>query len=147
MKAKPYSSKNKRELSPKNEIGWVDNPNPEIPSVIDFRVPEFSHLCPITGQPDVAVMHVRFVPNTKLLETRAFMQYLWVYRDKEMFHEAIVPVILNDIARVIEPKWLQVMGEFMVRGTSWERIVSSHTGEGFDDVRVRNLAKQYRFRL
>lgn len=144
MKARPYSRREQKRLSPKNEIRWVDNP-PGVDTVVDFRVPEFTHLCPITGQPDVAVMNVRFIPDKRLLETRSFMQYLWTFRDKRLFHEEIVPIVLNDIVKILQPKWAQILGEFMVRGTSWERIVATH--DPVEDERVRGLARKYRFRL
>ncbi len=145
-KAKPYSAKDRKRLRPKNEIQWIDNPRPELVNVIDFNVPEFSHLCPITGQPDVAVIHVRFIPDKRCLETRSFMQYLWIYRNKRAFHEEIVPVIMQDVLTALRPQWLQVLGEFMVRGVTWERILSTYENPEISEA-ARSSAHLNRFRL
>lgn len=144
MKARAYNRETKNRLRPKNEIQWVDNPRPDLNQVINFRVPEFSHRCPMTGQPDVAVISIRFIPHKKLLETKSLLQYLWTFRDREIFHEEIGPVVLDDIVKILEPQWAMVKGEFCVRGISWETTVVGYL-QPQAGMTVQNLAVLNRF--
>ena len=81
-----------------------------------FECPEFTCLCPMTGQPDFATIHIVYVPDALCVELKSLKLYLWSYRDEGAFHEAVINQILDDIAGAIKPLEIEVKGEFMVRG-------------------------------
>ena len=83
---------------------------------IRFDCPEFTCLCPKTGQPDFATIRIRYTPNERCVELKSLKLYLWSYRDKGAFHEAVTNKILDDIVRAIAPRRLVVEGDFLVRG-------------------------------
>jgi len=81
-----------------------------------MTAPEFTCLCPRTGQPDFATIEIDYVPGARLVELKSLKQYLWSWRDEGVFHEAIVNRILDDLAVALEPTWMRVTGTFAVRG-------------------------------
>jgi len=83
---------------------------------IRFDCPEFTCLCPKTGQPDLATIRIRYTPNERCVELKSLKLYLWSYRDQGAFHEAVTNKILDDLVRAIQPKRLVVEGDFLVRG-------------------------------
>jgi 7-cyano-7-deazaguanine reductase len=83
---------------------------------IRFECPEFTCLCPKTGQPDFATIRIRYTPHERCVELKSLKLYLWSYRDKGAFHEAVTNKILDDIVAAIAPKRLVVEGDFLVRG-------------------------------
>lgn len=83
---------------------------------IRFDCPEFTCLCPKTGQPDFATIRIRYTPNERCVELKSLKLYLWSYRDQGAFHEAVTNKILDDLVRAIQPKRLVVEGDFLVRG-------------------------------
>ena len=93
-------------------------PNPVIGRdyEIRFDCPEFTCLCPKTGQPDFATIKIRYTPGERCVELKSLKLYLWSYRDKGAFHEAVTNKILDDIVRAIAPRRLVVEGDFLVRG-------------------------------
>lgn len=145
-KARPYTKANKKRIGPSSVIEWVDNPVPTLAQVIDFRVPEFSHSCPITGEPDVAVMNIRFIPRDKLIETKSLLRYLWTFRGIEMFHEEVGPIVLRDIVNALDPRWAQVLGEYTVRGVTSERTLVEYVAKDLT-LEERSVANLNRFRL
>ena len=86
------------------------------PYFIDIRCPEFTCLCPITGQPDFATIRIRYVPDRKCVELKSLKLDLWSFRDEGAFHEAVTHEICNKIAKLIKPRYLRVVGDFFVRG-------------------------------
>jgi 7-cyano-7-deazaguanine reductase len=110
---------------PSRELETFPNPNPERDYVIEFECPEFTCLCPRTGQPDFATIRVRYVPGRLCVELKSFKLYLWSYRNEGAFHEAVVNQILDDFARVCEPRYAQVVGDFNVRGGIHTTVTAS----------------------
>ena len=81
-----------------------------------MRIPEFTCLCPKTGQPDFATLHLEYVPDSKCVELKSLKLYIWSYRDEGAFHEAVTNRILDDLVQALQPKSLTVVGDFNVRG-------------------------------
>jgi len=83
---------------------------------VTLSCPEFTCLCPATGQPDFATFTIRYVPDQRILESKSLKLYLWSYRDEGAFHEHVTNQILDDIVRAVEPFYCEVIGAFNVRG-------------------------------
>ena len=83
---------------------------------IDHVVPEFTCVCPITGQPDFATIRIRYVPDRWLVELKSLKLYMWSYRDEGAFHEDVTNRILDDLVRTLAPRRLEVVGDWNVRG-------------------------------
>jgi 7-cyano-7-deazaguanine reductase len=92
------------------------NPNPERDYEIQFECPEFTCLCPKTGQPDFAHFDIRYVPDALCVELKSLKLYLWSFRDEGHFHEAVTNRILDDIIAAVSPRKITVTGDFYVRG-------------------------------
>ncbi|HXH91656.1 MAG TPA: preQ(1) synthase [Thermoanaerobaculia bacterium] len=101
---------------PNRELQTFANPNPERDYEIAFEAPEFTCLCPMTGQPDFATIRIRYVPDAKCVELKSLKLYLWSYRDEGTFHEAVTNKIANDLVAALDPRFLYVEGDFFVRG-------------------------------
>jgi 7-cyano-7-deazaguanine reductase len=103
-------------MQPSQDIEIFDNPHPDRRYTITMECPEFTCLCPRTGQPDFATIHIRYIPNTHCIELKSLKLYLWSYRNEGAFHEAVVNKILDDLAGACSPHFMEVVGDFFVRG-------------------------------
>src|SRR5262249_18367732 len=83
---------------------------------ISFEAPEFTCLCPMTGQPDFATIRIRYTPDALCVELKSLKLYLWSFRDEGAFHEAVTNRIANDLIALLDPRFLEVEGDFYVRG-------------------------------
>jgi 7-cyano-7-deazaguanine reductase len=101
---------------PGKQLETFPNPNPERDYEISFDAPEFTCLCPMTGQPDFATIRIRYVPDQKCVELKSLKLYLWSFRDEGTFHEAVTNRIADDLIAALAPRWLSVEGDFYVRG-------------------------------
>ncbi|MGH7395833.1 MAG: preQ(1) synthase [Candidatus Methylomirabilales bacterium] len=101
---------------PSKVLETFPNPNPERDYEIAFDCPEFTCLCPRTGQPDFATIRIRYVPDARCVELKSLKLYLWSYRNEGAFHEAVTNQILDDLAKACEPRRMTVVGDFYVRG-------------------------------
>lgn len=101
---------------PGRELATVPNPNPDRPYEIEIECPEFTCLCPRTGQPDFATIHVSYIPGEKIVELKSLKLYLWSFRDEGLFHEAATNRVLDDLVSALAPRWLEVEADFNVRG-------------------------------
>ena len=101
---------------PARSLETFPNPNPERDYEIAFEAPEFTCLCPMTGQPDFATIRIRYVPDERCVELKSLKLYLWSYRDEGAFHEAVTNRIADDVIAAIDPRRLTVEGDFFVRG-------------------------------
>lgn len=104
------------------EIDIFPNPNPERDYEIKMECPEFTCLCPKTGQPDFAVITVSYVPDKLCVELKSFKLYLWSFRDEGGFHEKVVNQISDDLVSACKPRKLKVVGDFNVRGGIYTSI-------------------------
>lgn len=101
---------------PTKTLETFPNPNPERDYTIRFECPEFTCLCPMTGQPDFATIRIEYVPDRLCVELKSLKLYLWSYRDEGAFHEAVTNRILDDLACALKPRSMTVVGDFFVRG-------------------------------
>jgi 7-cyano-7-deazaguanine reductase len=101
---------------PTKQLEWFANPRPGRAFEIRFECPEFTCLCPKTGQPDFATIRIRYTPAERCVELKSLKLYLWSYRDQGAFHEAVTNQILDDLVALVAPRKMVVEGDFMVRG-------------------------------
>lgn len=102
--------------TPKKEMETFQNPNPDRDYTIEITCPEFTCLCPKTGQPDFATITLTYVPDELCLELKSLKLYFWSFRDEGAFHEAVVNQILDELATACLPRTMRVVGDFYVRG-------------------------------
>jgi 7-cyano-7-deazaguanine reductase len=101
---------------PARTLEAVANPHPDRDYEVAMAIPEFTCVCPLTGQPDFATIRIRYVPDQHLVELKSLKLYMWSYRDQGAFHEDVTNRILNDLVDAIRPRWAEVTGDFNVRG-------------------------------
>lgn len=92
------------------------NKHPDNDYWVKFNCPEFTSLCPITGQPDFATIYISYVPNEKMVESKSLKLYLFSFRNHGDFHEDVVNIIMKDLIKLMEPKYIEVWGKFLPRG-------------------------------
>ena len=102
--------------SPSPNLESFPNPRPGRSYEIRFECPEFTCLCPKTGQPDFATIRIRYTPDARCVELKSLKLYLWSYRDRGAFHEAVTNQILDDLVAALAPRSMTVEGDFYVRG-------------------------------
>ena len=105
-------------------------PRPGRPYEIRFECPEFTCLCPKTGQPDFATIRIRYVPAERCVELKSLKLYLWSYRDVGAFHEAVTNQICDHLVQLCAPQFLEIEGEFKVRGGIYTTVVCRHGSLG-----------------
>lgn len=103
-----------------------ENPNPERDYTIEFAFPEFTSLCPITGQPDFATITVTYVPDRLCVEMKSLKLYFLAYRNKGAFYESVVNTVLDDLVAVVRPRRMTVVGRFNVRGGTAGTVTAEH---------------------
>lgn len=111
---------------PSRDLETFDNPQPDCDYTIRIRIPEFTCLCPKTGQPDFATIELEYVPERKCIELKALKLYIWSFRDKGAFHEAVTNRILADLVEACAPRFMRVRAEFNVRGGIYTTVVAEH---------------------
>ena len=102
--------------APSKTLQIVPNPHPDRDYEVTMTVPEFTCLCPVTGQPDFATLRIRYVPDQHLVELKSLKLYVWSYRDEGAFHEDVTNRILDDLVAAARPRFLEIVGDFNVRG-------------------------------
>ena len=117
---------------PTKSLEWFDNPAPERNYEIHFECPEFTCLCPKTGQPDFATVDIRYVPEARCVELKSLKLYLWSFRQEGHFHEAITNRILDDLVALISPREMTVEAAFWVRGGITTTVTAYHSAEEDD---------------
>lgn len=93
-----------------------ENKHQDIDYYVKFNCPEFTSLCPITGQPDFATITISYVPSVKMVESKSLKLYLFSFRDHGAFHEDVVNIIMKDLIKLMDPKYIEVTGKFLPRG-------------------------------
>ena len=104
------------------------NPEPARDYTIEFTCPEFTCLCPRTGQPDFATFRIRYVPDRLCVELKSLKLYLWSFREEGHFHEAVTNRILEDLVAATAPRRMTVVGDFMVRGGIHTVVTAAYPG-------------------
>ncbi len=115
---------------PHETLETFPNPEPGREYEIRFTCPEFTCVCPRTGQPDFATVRITYAPDRKCVELKSLKLYLWSYRDEGHFHEAVTNRILNDLVAATGPRWMEVEGDFFVRGGIHTVVKARHDGPG-----------------
>jgi len=120
-------------------LASFDNPNPERDYTIHIDTPEFTCLCPLTGQPDFASIEIAYVPDQLCLELKALKLYFWAYRDEGAFHEAVTNQILGDLVAAIKPRFMRINADFNVRGGVYTRVVVEHRADDWQPPQAVEL--------
>lgn len=116
---------------PSAELETFDNATPDRDYTIRIEVPEFTCLCPKTGQPDFATILIEYVPDKRCVELKSLKLYIWSFRDKGAFHEAVTNQILDDLVAAVDPRFMRVSAEFNVRGGIYTSVVAEHKSPGW----------------
>ncbi len=111
---------------PSKRLETFKNPAPVRDYEIAFDCPEFTCLCPLTGQPDFAHFRIRYVPDEKCVELKSLKLYLWSFRDEGAFHEAVTNRILDDVVAACAPRRITVEGDWFVRGGISTKVTVTH---------------------
>lgn len=113
---------------PSKKIETFPNPKPGREYEIRFETPEFTCLCPMTGQPDFATIRIAYVPDASCVELKSLKLYLWSFRNEGAYHEAVVNQILDDLVAAISPLRMSIEGDFLVRGGIHTVVRATHEG-------------------
>ncbi len=116
---------------PSRHLETFSNPAPERDYTIRMTIPEFSCLCPKTGQPDFATMKLEYVPDERCVELKALKLYVWSFRERGTFHEAVTNEILKDLVEATSPRFMRLSAEFNVRGGIYTTVVAEHRRPGW----------------
>jgi 7-cyano-7-deazaguanine reductase len=116
---------------PSQSLDTFPNPQPGRDYTIRMRIPEFTCLCPKTGQPDFATLHLEYVPDRLCVELKSLKLYMWSYRDQGAFHEAVTNRILDDLARATRPRFMRLSAEWYVRGGIYTTVVAEQRKRGW----------------
>lgn len=117
---------------PSKQLETFPNATPERDYTIHIESPEFTCLCPKTGQPDFATIKLDYVPDERCVELKSFKLYIWSYRDEGAFHEKVTNTILNDLVAATDPRFMRVTGVFNVRGGVYTTVVAEHRKPGWE---------------
>jgi 7-cyano-7-deazaguanine reductase len=117
--------------APSKDLQVFANPAPERDYVIRFEVPEFTCLCPLTGQPDFAHFTIECVPDKLCVELKSLKMYFWSFRNEGAFHEKVTNTIVDDIVRAIRPRFLRLVADWYVRGGIRTYVTAEHRKKGW----------------
>jgi 7-cyano-7-deazaguanine reductase len=115
------------------------NPKPERDYLIKIRIPEFTCLCPKTGQPDFATLELVYIPDRYCVELKSIKLYIWSYRDKGAFHEAVTNQILDDIVAACAPRFARLTARFNVRGGIYTTVIAEYRAPGWTPPAGKDL--------
>ena len=116
---------------PSKELEVFPNPQTARDYTIRIRIPEFTCLCPKTGQPDFAELLLEYVPDQLCVELKALKNYVWSFRDEGAFHEAVTNRILADLVAAVQPRFMRLTADFNVRGGIYTAVVAEQRAEGW----------------
>jgi 7-cyano-7-deazaguanine reductase len=125
--------------TPSRSLETFANPVPARDYTIRIGIPEFTCLCPKTGQPDFAHFDLEYVPAASCLELKSLKLYIWSFRDEGHFHEAVTNQILDDVVAACQPRFARLTGKFNVRGGTYPVITVEHRAPGWEPAPVVNL--------
>lgn len=117
---------------PARELETFANPSPERDYTIRIRIPEFTCLCPKTGQPDFATLYLEYVPAARCIELKSLKLYIWSFREEGAFHEAVTNRILEDLVATCQPRFMRLRAEFNVRGGIYTDVVVEYRQPGWE---------------
>jgi len=114
---------------PGNHLETFENPRPQRDYTIRIRIPEFTCLCPKTGQPDFATLDLAYVPDARCVELKSLKLYVWSFRDEGAFHEDVTNRILDDLVTATMPRFMRLTAEFNVRGGVYTNVIAEHRAD------------------
>lgn len=116
---------------PSTELELFANPQTQRDYTIRIKIPEFTCLCPKTGQPDFATLHLEYIPDALCVELKSIKLYMWSFRDRGAFHEAVTNEILEHLAAACQPRFMRLTAEFYVRGGIYTTVIAEHRQSGW----------------
>lgn len=116
---------------PSKRLQTFPNPAPERDYRIRMEIPEFTCLCPMTGQPDFATLDLEYVPDRLCVELKSLKLYVWSYRNEGAFHEAVTNRILRDLVAAVRPRFMRLAARFHVRGGIQTTVFAEHRKRGW----------------
>ncbi|MBN9430772.1 MAG: NADPH-dependent 7-cyano-7-deazaguanine reductase QueF [Burkholderiales bacterium] len=116
---------------PSKQLETFVNPAPKRDYLVHIEVPEFTCLCPLTGQPDFATLVIDYVPDKRNLELKALKLYMWSFRDEGVFHEAVTNRILDELVAATAPRFMRLTARWYVRGGIFTTVVAEHRKRGW----------------
>lgn len=125
--------------APSGDIETFANPKTGRDYTIRMRLPEFTCLCPRTGQPDFATLDLEYVPDALCVELKSLKLYIWSFRDRGAFHEAVTNEIADRLVAALQPRFLRLTAQFNVRGGIYTTIVAEHRQGGWNPAPALNL--------
>jgi 7-cyano-7-deazaguanine reductase len=134
---------------PSKHLETFANPCPQRDFHIHMEIPEFTCLCPKTGQPDFAVLYLDYIPDQLCVELKSLKLYTWSFRDEGCFHEAVTNRILDDLVQATQPRFMRLTAKFYVRGGIFTNVVAEHRKAGWQAaplVDLTQFAAQSNFR-
>jgi 7-cyano-7-deazaguanine reductase len=117
--------------TPSRDLETFANPQPGRDYTIRMRIPEFTCLCPRTGQPDFATLELEYVPDALCVELKSLKIYVWSFRDRGAFHEAVTNEIADLLVATLNPRYLRLAAHFNVRGGIYTTVVAEHRQDGW----------------
>lgn len=124
---------------PSKTLETFENPQTERDYTIRVQVPEFTCLCPKTGQPDFAELAIEYIPDRLCVELKSLKIYVWSFRDEGAYHEAITNRILEDLVAATQPRFMRLSADFNVRGGIYTTVVAEHRAENWEPPTPVNL--------
>ena len=124
-------SGNTMTTKPLKSLETFSNPAPARDYCIRMRLPEFTCLCPKTGQPDFATLYLEYVPNKHCVELKSLKLYIWSFRDEGKFHEAVTNQMLDDLVAATKPRFMRLTAVFNVRGGVYTHVSVEHRAKGW----------------
>jgi 7-cyano-7-deazaguanine reductase len=124
---------------PSKSLETFPNPSPGRDYAIHMQIPEFTCLCPKTGQPDFATLSLDYIPDRKCIELKSLKLYVWSFRDQGKFHEAVTNEMLDHFVEAISPRFMRLTAKFFVRGGIFTTVVAEHRKKGWKAAEQVNL--------
>jgi len=122
----PFRYRARMSTQPGQDLETFDNPHPGRDYSVRIRIPEFTCLCPKTGQPDFAVLNLEYVPDEHCIELKSLKLYIWSFRDRGAFHEDVTNRMLDKLVEVCQPRFMRLTADFNVRGGIYTMVVAEH---------------------
>src|SRR5436190_20199201 len=116
---------------PSKRLQTFPNPAPGRDYRIHMEIPEFTCVCPMTGQPDFATLHLEYVPDRTCVELKSLKLYVWSFRNEGAFHEAVTNRMVDDLVRLMQPRFIRLTADFNVRGGIFTTVVAEHRRPGW----------------
>ena len=116
---------------PSKRLETFVNPTPKRDYRIHMEIPEFTCLCPMTGQPDFATLVLDYIPDRLCVELKSLKLYVWSYRNEGAFHEAVTNQILDHLVNALKPRYMKLEARFNVRGGIYTTVIAEHRKKGW----------------